>query len=143
MVSEECISAFKRMNSSKSQSNCCAFSYDEHEHLQINSDLSPSNEAISWDEMINKLRSDQCAYIFYQFKYISETDQIERSKLISILWSPHHAHRKEKMMSAFFSQSVHDKLSASSAVFCHIQAADISSLEYFFCERENSSPPHC
>jgi hypothetical protein len=85
-----------------------------------------------WEQFINsKLTEDnECKYVLYKFRYMSATDKIERSKLIFILWSPSSAPRKQKMMSAFFAHSFLDRIGATSAVSCQIQASSLDSLDY-------------
>ena len=130
-VPEECVISFRKVNTGKFANNFSIFKFAENESLAIDSpNHDDQNVNISWDELISKLPVDGCRYVLYNFNYISVTDNIERSKLVFILWSPSAANKKHKMMSAFFAQSVLDKLTAASAVSCQIQAGTTSSLEY-------------
>ena len=126
-VSEECILAFRAVNSSKYPNNCCVFKF-ENEKLVIDQLSNEFN--IDWENFVSKLPENECRYLFYTFKYISQVDNVERSKLIHILWTPKTADKKDKMMGAFFNEIVLDKLGAASAVICRLQASHSSNLAY-------------
>ena len=151
VISNECIEYFRKFNFNNND-NYAIYKFNEaDETLRIDDHHPPHNNndnnddgeeendqkqkkgrKISLEELVEtKLAIDnECKYCFYKFKYMSETDKIERSKVVFILWSPPSASRKQKMLSAFFAQSFLLQLGASSAISCQLQASSSSSLLY-------------
>lgn len=156
VISNECIEYFRKFNfnNNNNNNNYAIYKFNEadetlhidddgdrHPHPQHNNNEDGGEEndqkqkkgrEISLEELVEtKLAIDNnCKYCFYKFKYMSETDKIERCKVVFIHWSPPSASRKQKMLSAFFAQSFLHQVGASSAISCQLQASSPSSLQY-------------
>ena len=83
--------------------------------------------ASSWANFIATVPSDKCCLLFAHFDYVSESDGVQRSKFINILWSPHDAPRKEKMTLSFFAEKALMSLGALGS--CRMQAGNLDELE--------------
>lgn len=129
MINDECIEYFRKFNHRKGD-NFAVYKFDGESIIIEDANHSDLQRTMTWDELKNsKFPDDECRYCFYKFNYFSPSDEIERSKLIYILWSPSGANKKQKMMSAFFNQAFLDRLGATSAISCQIQAGNLASLE--------------
>ena len=89
-------------------------------------DVSNAKESPSWEHFVKKIPSDLCCFVFAHFNYLSETDGVERSKFINILWSPSSAGRKDKMTASFFSEKV--LMSLGGLGCCRLQAGCVEDL---------------
>ena len=86
--------------------------------------------SIEWYRMIQSLPSDQCAFLVANFDYISVTDQVQRSKVLFIIWAPNEAPVKQKMLSAFCSKAIIDECGRGGGIGARLQGANMADLDY-------------
>ena len=80
-----------------------------------------------WKNFVSSFPDDKCCHIFTHFDYISETDNVERSKFVHILWAPSKASKKDKMQITFFAEKVLVELGGLGA--CRLEAGSKESME--------------
>jgi cofilin len=129
MFSDECVKASQAVKSGKAR--YCIFVVNanafEIYHLQETKEEEDCQE--QWNAFANHLPKDKCAYCFVNFSYMSPTDQVERSKVVFVLWSPENAKMKEKMMTAFSANGVLNKI-GEGGISARIQAGCSSTIDY-------------
>ena len=96
----------------------------EKESLQV---FKVENMNGNWTDFVSSFPEDKCCHIFTHFDYISETDNVERSKFVHVLWAPSKASRKDKMQITFFAEKALVDLGGMGA--CRIEAGNKESLE--------------
>ena len=96
----------------------------EKESLQV---FKVENMNRNWTDFVSSFPEDKCCHIFTHFDYISETDNVERSKFVHVLWAPSKASRKDKMQITFFAEKALVDLGGLGA--CRIEAGSKQSLE--------------
>ena len=96
----------------------------EKESLQV---FKVENMNRNWTDFVSSFPEDKCCHIFTHFDYISETDNVERSKFVHVLWAPSKASRKDKMQITFFAEKALVDLGGLGA--CRIEAG--SKQSYF------------
>ena len=96
----------------------------EKESLQV---FKVENMNRNWTDFVSSFPEDKCCHIFTHFDYISESDNVERSKFVHVLWAPSKASRKDKMQITFFAEKALVDLGGMGA--CRIEAGSKESLE--------------
>ena len=81
-LNDECISAYKRVNSLKGPRYCVFLLKSETE--LILSDVGDRDS--TWDGFVDSLPEKATCYILYQLPYVSQSDNVERTKLLFIMW---------------------------------------------------------
>eukprot|EP00010_Vexillifera_abyssalis_P008929 CAMPEP_0201550162 /NCGR_PEP_ID=MMETSP0173_2-20130828/6561_1 /ASSEMBLY_ACC=CAM_ASM_000268 /TAXON_ID=218659 /ORGANISM="Vexillifera sp., Strain DIVA3 564/2" /LENGTH=148 /DNA_ID=CAMNT_0047960067 /DNA_START=107 /DNA_END=553 /DNA_ORIENTATION=+ len=97
------------------------------EHLiDFQNDISFEDE---WHTSIEKyLPQEACRFLVFQLDYLSSCDKVQRSKMIFLSWAPTKASQKEKMLTAFCTQSIVHQFGGS--VGCRSQAGNLKELDY-------------
>ena len=91
---DECVSAAQAVKSGKSM--FCVFVtegngveiHEMGERKIENGKKDKEQCAEEWRTFTNQLPKGRCAYGLANFSYISPTDQIERNKVVFVLWAP-------------------------------------------------------
>ena len=96
------------------------------ETLQVH-EICPKNEFPTWQSFVERVPQNLCCHVFAHFEYVSETDGVERSKFVHILWAPGAAPRKDKMTLTFFAEKTLMALGALGA--CRLEAGSLSALD--------------
>eukprot|EP01088_Endostelium_zonatum_P003721 TRINITY_DN14905_c0_g1_i1.p1 TRINITY_DN14905_c0_g1~~TRINITY_DN14905_c0_g1_i1.p1 ORF type:complete len:158 (+),score=33.48 TRINITY_DN14905_c0_g1_i1:56-529(+) len=93
-------------------------------------EASGDNEAESWQQFITSLPEDECRYGLFNFKYTSESDNVERSKLIMVNWVPGGAKIKAKMLAATYVKGMKGKLDGfGGGIFITVQGGTVDELD--------------
>ena len=119
-ISQNCIDEMSAIHKGKKQG---IFSV-EKESLQV---LKVEEYDGNWKNFVSSFPEDKCCHIFTHFRYISETDNVQRSKFVHVLWAPSKASRKDKMQITFFAEKALADLGGMGA--CRIEAGSKESLE--------------
>ena len=90
-------------------------------------EICPKNEFPTWQSIVDRVPQHLCCHIFVHFNYVSESDGVERSKFVHILWAPSGAPRKDKMTLTFFAEKTLMALGALGA--CRLEAGSLASLD--------------
>uniref|UniRef100_A0A7S4NR58 ADF-H domain-containing protein n=1 Tax=Paramoeba aestuarina TaxID=180227 RepID=A0A7S4NR58_9EUKA len=102
-------------------SNSCSIAYSSNEKKASCEE--------QWEDFTSHLPKDSCAYGIAGFKYVSPTDQVERCKTVFVLWAPSGSKQKDKMMVAFSSNGVVNKI-GSGGIGCRVQGGGPASVDY-------------
>ena len=128
--SDECIEIARNVKARKSEA--CIFSVDEGNCKLDYYDESPKKNVdgrIAWEEFINHLPKNKCAYGLTHITYISPADKVERSKLVFVLWAPDVAKIKEKMVISFSANGVIGKIGGG-GISCRLEGNSVASVTY-------------
>jgi hypothetical protein len=83
-----------------------------------------------WNEMVSALPADRCAFLVANFDYVSTSDQVERSKVLFVVWAPAGAPIKEKMLSAFCARAIIAQCGSGGGIAAQLQGGCFAEVEY-------------
>ena len=90
-------------------------------------EICPRGDFPTWQSFVERLPQNLCCHVFAHFKYTAESDGVERSKFVNILWAPAGARGKDKMTITFFAEKTLMALGALGA--CRLEAGSLADLE--------------
>ena len=133
LFSDECIQIAQSVKSGKTDFAIFVLQHESfHLHFSTPKDTQKEERRTceeKWQTFLAHLPAGQCAYGFVNFSYISPSDNVERAKVVFVYWAPGNSKMKEKMVSAFSSNGILNKI-GEGGISSRVEAGSLSSLDY-------------